>query len=70
MFPALRPLLSQTLTATVLGALLLVPVAAFVLSGDRADRAQGRLAALESCDFASKGCRSETHWRESRFPRR
>ena len=70
MFPVLRPLLCQTLTATLLGALLLVPVAAFVLSGDRADTARDRLAAVETCDFASNGCAAASHWRETRFPRR
>lgn len=70
MFPVLRTLLCQTLTATVLGVLLLVPVAAFVLSGDRENRPNGRMAAIETCDFASNGCAAASHWRETRSRRR
>jgi hypothetical protein len=70
MFPVLRPLLCQTLTAALFGALLLVPVAAFVLSGDRADIPRSRLAPVDACGVASNGCAAASHWRETRFPGR
>ncbi len=66
MFANARLLLSQTLTASLFGAILLIPVAVFVLSGERGETA--RLASTNACEFSAGGCQGASHWRESRFP--
>ncbi|SDU16993.1 hypothetical protein [Stappia sp. ES.058] len=68
MFSVLRPLLCQTLTATLLGTVLLVPVAIFVLSGNRAEAPRSRQATVDACAFTSNGCATASHWHETRFP--